>query len=69
MVAVTPLVIWVAERWCRAWKKHLAHPENAMASSEVEEVVADLAAQKQAVQPQIPGLDAGADRLTRRLAP
>ncbi len=36
---------------------------------EVEELVADLAAQKQAVQPQIPGLDAGADRLTRRLAP
>lgn len=34
--------------------------------SEVEELVSDLASQKAAVQPQFPGLDAGAERLDRR---
>ena len=37
MVDVAPLVICVAERWCRAWKKHRAHPEKATASSEEED--------------------------------
>jgi 5'-nucleotidase len=35
---------------------------------EVEELVLDLAAAKAAVQPQLPGIDAGADRLDRRRA-
>jgi len=34
--------------------------------SEVEQIVADLAVRKGAVQPQLPGIDAGADRLHRR---
>jgi len=33
--------------------------------SEVEELVSDLAAQTAARQPQLPGFDAGADRLNR----
>lgn len=33
---------------------------------EVEEIVLDLASQTSAVQPQLPGIDAGADRLVRR---
>ncbi len=33
---------------------------------EVEEIVMDLAAQKGAIQPQFPGIDAGADRLLRK---
>ncbi len=36
---------------------------------EVEELVAALAARKGAVQPQLPGLDAGAERLDRRRRP
>ncbi len=34
--------------------------------SEVEAVVVDLASRKGAIQPQLPGIDAGADRLDRR---
>ncbi len=34
--------------------------------AEVEELVADLAARKGAIQPQLPGIDAGSDRLDRR---
>ncbi len=34
--------------------------------TEAEELVQDLAARKTAIQPQLPGLDAGADRLDRR---
>lgn len=34
--------------------------------TEVEEIVMELAAGKRAVQPQLPGLDAGADRLDHR---
>jgi len=37
--------------------------------AQVEEIVLDLAAKKGAVQPQLPGFDAGADRLTRRRGP
>lgn len=33
---------------------------------EVEEIVMDVAASKGAIQPQFPGIDAGADRLTRK---
>ncbi len=34
--------------------------------AEVEEIVLEIASQKNAVQPQLPGIDAGADRLVRR---
>ena len=46
--AVVPLlvVIWVDERWCRAWKKTRAQPWKAMVSEEVvveeEDAVAAL---------------------------
>ena len=36
--------------------------------AEVEELVAELAAAKRAIQLQFPGIDAGADRLDRRRA-
>ncbi len=36
--------------------------------AEVEEIVSELASKKRAVQPQLPGIDAGADRLDRRQA-
>lgn len=47
------------------YNRHLDEPR-ARNWAEVEELVQVLAAQNSAVQPQLPGLDAGADRLDRR---
>jgi hypothetical protein len=47
------------------YNRELAGPR-ATTWDEVEEIVLALAAQRGAVQPQFPGFDAGADRLTRR---